>query len=103
MPPLNTRSPQNSTDCSGSQASTSLVVCAAVPTCFTVMRVSPACKAISSVNVRKGGSSGNRPQSGFSQNGRSRAGPNAITSARARSCATIVAAGNSALPNVWSP
>jgi len=67
------------------------------------MRVSPACSAISSVNVRKGGSSGNCPQSGFSQNGSSLAGPNAMTSARARSWATIVAPENSALPNVWSP
>jgi hypothetical protein len=100
VPPLNTRSPQNSTDCSGNHASTSLVVCAAVPMCFTVMRMSPACSAISSVKVRKGGSSGNWPQSGFSQKGRSLAGPNAIASARARSWATIVAPGNSALPNV---
>ena len=79
------------------------MVCAAVPTCFTVMRVSPACSAISSVNVRNGGSSGSCPQSGLSQNGWSLAGPNAIASARARSWATMVAVGNSALPNVWSP
>ena len=67
------------------------------------MRVSPACSAISSEKVRNGGSSGSCPQSGLSQNGWSRAGPNAIASARARSCATMVAVGNSALPNVWSP
>ena len=56
-----------------------------------------------SVKVRNGGSSGSVPQSGFSQNGSSRGGPKAIISGRARSCATMVAPANRALPQVWSP
>ena len=100
MPPLKTRSPQNSVERSGNQTSESLVVCAGVPTCRTSARRSPTCSVTPSVKVRNGGSSGNEPQSGFSQNGSSRGGPNAIISSRARSCATIAAEPNSALPQV---
>jgi hypothetical protein len=103
VPPLNTRSPQKSTDCSGSQAITSLVVCAAVPTWRSSARRSPACTVTLSVNVRNGGSRVRSPHSPWSQNGSSRGGPNAMTSSRARSWPTIVAPGNKQLPNVWSP
>ena len=103
MPPLKTRSPQNSVLRSGNHTMQSLVVCAGVPTKTTSPRRSPACSATRSVKVRKGGSSGSAPQSGFSQNGSVRAGPKAIISVRACSCATMVAPANSALPKVWSP
>ncbi len=103
VPPLKIRSPQNSTDRSGIQMIESLVVCAAVPTCRTCARRSPACSAISSVNVTNGGSRWRSPQSGPSQNGSSRGGPNAMASSRARSCATMAAPRNRQLPKVWSP
>ena len=100
MPPLKIRSPQNSTDRSGIQTIESLVVCAAVPTYRTSARRSPACTAIWSVNVTNGGSRLRSPQSGPSQKARSRGGPNAIASCRARSWATMAAPGNRQLPNV---
>ena len=100
MPPLKIRSPQNSTERSGIQTIESLVVCAAVPTCRTCTRRSPAWTAISSVNVMNGGSSRRSPQSGPAQNGSGRGGPNAMASARACSWATMPAAGNRQLPKV---
>src|SRR3954447_11172467 len=98
VPPLKTRSPQNSVERSGNHTSESLVVCAGVPTWRTSARRSPTWSVTPSVKVRNGGSSGSEPQSGFCQKGSARGGPKAIISSRARSCATIVAVLNRPLP-----
>ena len=90
-------------DRSGIHTIESLVVCAAVPTWRTWARRSPACTAIWSAKVTNGGSSWRSPQSGPSQNSRSRGGPKAMASALARSCPMIDAPGNRQLPKVWSP